>query len=222
MFLITTLRQRRIANAALTYYRKLATDTASACKRLNLGAAATKNEDAAGAATHLLSAIPYDPEDTAEQKHPLQPASATTLRNALGYWAIRALKEDRTAGQLSLTTSVTDEQAAAQHMLNVLAEQLTLPIIDIQAFATELSGKDAKDDEEGDEDEDDALAADAKTGTGAASDELWETPEEELAQQEPRKQGRRWNRQHRRPKRGKPGTDEPGTPPDATPDTRPQ
>ena len=147
MHLKTTIRQRRISVAAITIYKKLATDTASAAKRLNLPP--KHPAEAAGTAEHLLTIVPYDPEDTFEQVHELTPQSARTFRDALGHWAIRALKEDRSAGQLALDTTANVEQQEAQKLLDSLSNQLALPVIDIQAFALELAGKDEPEEEGG-------------------------------------------------------------------------
>ncbi len=72
------------------------------------------------------------------------PDAAKMLRSALGNWARQALQRSEAAQQLSLTTNVNKAEGEAQALLTQLNDQLSLPLIDINAFVEEIEAKPEK------------------------------------------------------------------------------
>lgn len=141
MFVTTTPAQRDIVKIALANQKKLALDGYSILKRL--GKSERPALEAQGIIEFLLDS--FDKMNIGERDNkkwdlPHHDA-AKMLRSALGNWARQALQRSEAAAQLSLTTNVNKAEAEAQNLLNQLNDQLSLPLLDINAFVDQVEEK---------------------------------------------------------------------------------
>jgi hypothetical protein len=137
MFLLTTAAQRDIIKVALVNQKKLANDLFSVLKRL--GKSERPALEAQGVVEHLLDEFEkMNIGERDQKKWDLMPEGAKMLRAALGNWARQALARSEAAAQLSLTTNVSKQETEAQQLLNQLNDQLSLPLLDINAYVEQI------------------------------------------------------------------------------------
>src|ERR1017187_959978 len=133
MFVTTTPQKRDIIKVALVNQKKLALDCYSLLKRL--GKSEAPALEAQGVVEYLLDN--FDKMNIGERDNKrweLAHNGCEQLRAALGNWARQALARSEAAAQLTLVTNVTKAEAEAQQLLNQLNDQLSLPLIDINAL----------------------------------------------------------------------------------------
>jgi hypothetical protein len=144
MFVLITPAQRDIVKIALVNQKKLATDAYSLLRRL--GKSEKPALEAQGTIEYLVDSFDkmnIGARDDKKWELP-HPDAAKQLRSALGNWARQALQRSEAAQQLSLTTNVNKAESEAQALLTQLNDQLSLPLIDINAFVEEVEAKPEK------------------------------------------------------------------------------
>lgn len=147
MFVLITPAQRDIVKIALVNQKKLAVDAYSLLRRL--GKSEKPALEAQGTIEYLMDSFDkmnIGARDDKKWELP-HPDAAKQLRSALGNWARQALQKSEAAQQLSLTTNVNKAESEAQALLTQLNDQLSLPLIDINAFVEEVEAKPAKEKE---------------------------------------------------------------------------
>ncbi len=144
MFVLITPAQRDIVKIALVNQKKLAVDAYSLLRRL--GKSEKPALEAQGTIEYLMDSFDkmnIGARDDKKWELP-HPDAAKMLRSALGNWARQALQRSEAAQQLSLTTNVNKAEGEAQALLTQLNDQLSLPLIDINAFVEEIEAKPEK------------------------------------------------------------------------------
>lgn len=146
MILTTTPAQRDIVKIALVNQKKLTNDAYSILKRL--GKSAKPAIEASGTVEYLSDSFAKLNVGERDQKAwDINPGGAEQLRAALINWARQALARSESAQQLSLTTNVSAQESAAQHLIDQLNDQLSLPITDIGSLVEQQDARPIEKDE---------------------------------------------------------------------------
>jgi hypothetical protein len=142
MIVSTTRVQRELSAVAVDLGEKAANDATSALRRLELAGASTAAEGLAGSIRFVRDRLKAVlPAEQGEVTLDVTPSAAKAYRVALITWVRVITKRAEADKAKGLTTDAHQLTKAAQHVLDQLHDQLTLPVVDITSFV------DAKDEE---------------------------------------------------------------------------